>query len=83
VERSNHHGAGHGPGKNEDELDEETGGGSVSGSSLSSFMNDDSEDDDDQGWEQRGFGDFRSLSLAASALDDLSLLNTALNEILK
>ena len=59
----------------------------MSGSSLSSFINDDSEDDDDQdedqGWERRGFGDFRSLSLAASALDDLSPLNTALNEILK
>jgi hypothetical protein len=38
--------------------------------------------EDDQGGEG-GFGDFHSLSLAASALDDLSPLNTALIELLK
>jgi hypothetical protein len=65
-DRSNHHGAGHGPGKNEDELDEETGGGSVSGGSLSSLMIYDSKEDDQGG--EGGFGDFHSLSLAASAL---------------
>jgi hypothetical protein len=43
---------------------------------------DDSEEDDDRG-RLGGFGAYRSLSLAASALDDLSPLKTALNEILK
>jgi hypothetical protein len=90
-------GAGHSHGNLEDELDDEsggddeideTGGGSLSGGSLRSLMIDDSEEDDQGGrggqGGEGGFGPaFRSLSLAASALDDLSPLKTALKEILK
>jgi hypothetical protein len=91
-------GAGHSHGNLEDELeadsggDDETGGGSLSGGSLRSLMIDDTEEDDQGGRGAQhsaqegegGFGPaFRSLSLAASALDDLSPLKTALKEILK
>jgi len=90
-------GAGHSHGNLEDEIEDEsggddeideTGGGSLSGGSLRSLMIDDSEEDDQGGrggqGGEGGFGPaFRSLSLAASALDDLSPLKTALKEILK
>ena len=62
---------------------DETGGGSVSGGSLRSLIVDDSEDSEDSEDEGGSGPDFRSLSLAASALDDLSPLKTALKEILK
>ena len=60
----------------------------MNGGSLRSLMIDDSEEDDQGGRGAQGgegeFGpEFRSLSLAASALDDLSPLKTALKEILK
>ena len=87
-------GAGHSHGNLADDLedesggDDETGGGSLSGGSLRSLMIDDSEEDDQGGrgtqGGEGGFGPaFRSLSLAASALDDLSPLKTALKEIHK
>ena len=53
------------------------------GGSLRSLIVDDSEDSEDSEDEGGSGPDFRSLSLASSALDDLSPLKTALKEILK